>query len=153
MRMKHYAALFAFIAAFAMSAVAANFFKIEKGAIVWWNEAKTAQKINKLLTADVGNGQERALGQDYIGATLNYTEEMETLDDSNLPTDFRWAWREHKRAWRVQSNLLLNANRYRSSDRLKMMWVRNNDEISRTWYKVLEVAKKHKAEIPDGAYE
>ena len=150
--MKHYAALFAFIAAFAMSAVVANFFKIEKGALVLWNEARTAQKINELLTADVANGQRRDLSKDYIGTTLNYADEMETLDDSNLPADFRWAWREHKRAWRIQSNLLLNAGRYRSNEGLQRAWTRNNDEINRTWYRVLNVAREHKAEIPAGAY-
>lgn len=153
MRTKHYAALFAFIAAFAMAAVVANFFKVEKGAVVLWDDAQTAQKINELLTADVANGQTRALDTDYTGAVLSYANEMETLDDANLPADFRWAWREHKRAWRAQSNLLLNAERYRSRERLRIMWVRNNDEISRTWYKVLEIAEKHNAQIPDGAYD
>lgn len=153
MRMKQYAALFAFIAAFSMAAVAANFFKVEKGALVLWDETKSAQKINELLTADIANGQKRAFDEDYIGAVLSYTDEMERLDDSNLPSDFRQAWREHKRAWHVQSNLILNAGRYRSNDRLQMMWVKNNDQISRTWEKVLRIAKEYNAEIPDGAYD
>lgn len=152
MRMKHYAALFAFIAAFAMSAVAANFFKVEKGALVLWDETRTAQKINELLTEDVANGHERDLSADYIGTTLNYTDEMENLDDANLPADFRRAWREHKSAWRVQSNLLLNVRQYRSNESLQRAWKRNNDEITRTWYKVLQIAKEHNAEIPAGAY-
>lgn len=150
--MKHYAALFAFIAAFAMAAVAADFFKIEKGSLVLWNETKTAQKINELLTADVNNGEARTREQDYAGATLRYVDEMETLDDSNLPADFRWAWREHKRAWRNQSNLILKARSYRSEESLRRAWSRNNDNINRTWFKVLEKAEKHNALIPDGAY-
>jgi len=152
MRMKQYAALFALFAAFAMSVGAAHFFKVEKGAVVLWDETKSAQKINELLTADVANGQQRAFDEDYVGAVLDYTDGMESLDDSNLPSDFRRAWRDHKRAWHLQSNLILNAGRYGSNDRLQMMWARNNSEISRTWDKVLQIAKEHNAEIPEGAY-
>lgn len=152
MRTKHYAALFAFIAAFAMAAVVANFFKLENGSLVLWDETKTAQKINELLTADIANGQERAFSEDSLGATLNYADEMEALDDSNLPADFRRAWREHKRAWRIQANLISNAGRYRTDESLQRAWMRNNKEITRTWYRVLNTAKEHKAEIPAGAY-
>lgn len=151
MRMKQYAALFALFAAFAMSIVAAHFFKVEKGAVVLWNETKSAQKINRLLTEDVANGQERAISEDYAISTIGYAEEMETLDDANLPTDFRRAWRDHKRAWRIQSNLLFNAGNYRSDDKFQRAWTKNNNEISRTWLRVLKIAEQHNAEIPAGA--
>lgn len=152
MRTKHYAALFAFIAAFAMSAVAANFFKIEKGTLVLWDDAKTAQKINELLANDIANGQERDFNEDYLGATISYADSMESLDDSNLPADFRRAWSAHKKAWRVQSNLILNARKYRSNAGLQRTWTRNNDNINRTWFKVLKVAKEYQSEIPAGAF-
>lgn len=169
MKTKHYTALFAFVATFAISATVAGFFKIEQGAFVLWDETKTAQKITELLSKDIANGRERILNEDYAITTLSYVDNSESLDDSNLPSDFRQAWRAHMKAWRSHSDFLNNtpryvevsahrtANEYRtaneSSRRVRKLFSQNVNEINRTWSKVLKIAEKHGAEIPAGAYQ
>lgn len=153
MKTKHYTALFAFVATFAISATVAGFFKIEQGAFVLWDETKTAQKITELLSKDIANGRERILNEDYAITTLSYVDNSESLDDSNLPSDFRQAWRTHMKAWRNHSNFLIEGRNYKSNAQIRRIWSKNTNEINRTWLKVLKIAEKHGAEIPAGAYQ
>lgn len=159
MRTKRYTALLAFVLTFAMSAVIANFIKVEKGTVILWNDAKSAQKITELLTQDIANGRDRMLLEDatsldeYAISTLSYVENSESIDDSNLPADFQRAWRIHMRAWRNHSNFLLNGRIYSSNVRFSRVWLKNTREINDSWDRVLQIAQKHGAEIPAGAYE
>lgn len=152
MKTKHYSALFAFTAAFAVSAVIAQFFKVEQGAVVFWNETKTAQKITRLLEQDIANGRERTSSRDYVITTLAYVDNSESIDDANLPSDFQRAWRRHMKAWRNHSDFLIEGRGYRSKAQTERVWLKNVNEINRTWLRVLEIARKHHAEIPADAY-
>lgn len=150
MKTTNYIALLIFVAAFGFSAVIANFVKIEQGSLVLWNDARTAQKISALLRQDVEGGQDRNINEDSVVATLNYTTRSENLDDVNLPRDFQRAWRAHMRAWRREANFLTGTRNYSGRQALYIRQ-RNSYEINRTWKKVLQSAKEHGAEIPEGA--
>lgn len=157
MKTKHYTALFAFVATFALSAVIASFLKIEQGSLTLWTEAQSRQKIGVLLAEDVANGQKRDnfVGRDfndYSIKVMRYVNQMENLDDANLPADFQRAWRIHVRAWRNHSFFLMNARNYGSEQRTRAIWQRQSDEINNSWYRVLKIAEKYDAEIPANAY-
>lgn len=152
MNTKHYSALFAFVAAFTFSAVIASFFKVEQGTLVLWDDSKTAQKITRLLEQDIAHGRDRAVNEDYAITTLAYVDNSESLDDSNLPSDFRRAWRAHMRAWRNHSDFLIDGKGYKSRAQIERRWTKNVNEINYTWKRVLLIAKEHGAEIPEDAY-
>lgn len=151
MKTKHYTALFAFVATFALSAIIASFFTVEAA----YSKTETAQKITALLEQDVSNGTQRndfAYLEEYALEVTDYVAQMDAIDDSNLPADFQNAWRDHKEAWHNHS-VFLNEERYEMSKRdLRYIFQQHSDEIARTWYKTLRIAKQHGAAIPPNAY-
>lgn len=149
MKTTNYIALLAFVAALGFSAVIANFVKIEQGSLVLWSDARTAQKISAILREDVASGENRNINENPVAATLDYTARSESLDDANLPRDFQQAWRAHLRAWRKEANFLRMGNF--SGRNAEYIRQRNSYEINRTWIRVLQSARKHGAEIPEGA--
>jgi hypothetical protein len=116
------------------------------------------EDILNLLDQDIYNGQLRSEAyararQDnwednnlvhYAESVNDYVDASSSLDDSDLPRDFQSAWQQHLSAWRDYSDFL-NQIKYLSKDELKEMNAsqtldRQNDEISRTWYKVIRIA-------------
>lgn len=151
MKTKHYTALFAFVAAFALSALITNFFAAE----AVYSKAETAQKITALLEQDIANENQREVFADfeeYAAKIADYTAKMDEIDDSNLPADFQNAWRDHKKAWRDHSVFLSEESYEISKRNFRYIWQKQSDEINRTWYKTLRIAKKHGAAIPPNAY-
>ena len=135
------------------------------------NDSSTAGKISALIRADKENGRasERSaieMREGYMSPFSNpafpaYTEAVEQyVDDSSsmrtrrLPEDFQTAWREHMKAWRDYSEFL---NRMKnssvrsrwSSDEFHDIDAFHNREISRTWYKVLQIGETYGADVSE----
>ena len=122
----------------------------------------TAQEISSLLTQDIANGEEMdevcqstdSLSE-YSETVSNYVSASESIEDVNLPPDFRFAWQAHMNAWRRHADFLKLSSYPReniSKNQFSRTFARQNDEIQRTWFTVLNVAGKYDAVIPPNAY-
>ncbi|HEX8736891.1 MAG TPA: hypothetical protein VF721_16275 [Pyrinomonadaceae bacterium] len=180
MRSKAVLSIIAFLAAFGISVAVtprqsnltvAPF--VKKGCA----QTETARKITALLSRDLENGRvrnekiesfksydisRRAYLVNFVIATDQYADDSASIDDSDLPQDFKTAWREHMRAWKNQSDLL---NEYAFVSRKRggndsdeeigfpqKQYSEQDKEISATWYKVLRVARSYDAYVPPEAY-
>lgn len=125
-------------------------------------DSRTAMQISLFLQQDDDNGRlmEANIKNDpsparYAEAVSRYVSHSEELEDVNLPPDFRYAWHEHLEAWRAQAEFLQASD---LSDEAILdaeflgTYRRQNAEIRRTWFDVLDVAEKYGAAIPEGAY-
>ncbi|CAN5144032.1 hypothetical protein BH20ACI1_BH20ACI1_09000 [soil metagenome] len=134
------------------------------------------KSISDFLAQDVSNGYERDVdvrslfregistkdvytSSAYKQIINEYTEKSKDLDDSGLPSDFQAAWRDHVAAWSDHANFL---NQSRTHCKMKKImrddgeFVRTfeeqDTEITRTWFKVLSVARQHGVFIPRNYY-
>jgi hypothetical protein len=133
-------------------------------------ESETARKITNLINQDVENGRvrdrkinvydesERSPANKFSNFALavnGYADDSAYIDDSDLPGDFRSAWRRHMQAWRTHSDYLNEINDSPEKVRRSVYsrkYAEQNKEISDTWDEVLSVALKYNASIPAGAY-
>lgn len=121
----------------------------------------TSNQISAFIQRDVDNGQEMDIVAqyspslfEYSQAVQQYVDSSESMEDVNMPPDFRFAWREHMNAWRAQSDFLNSHYSRNVFDKKEFfrIYTNQNDEIKKTWFNVLEVAKKYNAIIPENAY-
>ncbi len=122
---------------------------------------QTAQEISSLLEQDIENGQQiDALNPssmtlfEYSAVVGDYVDASESIEDVNLPPDFRFAWQAHMTAWRRHADFL-NINSLSSNDldeTESRRYASQSLEIRRTWFKVLDIGKKYGAVIPPNAY-
>lgn len=134
------------------------------------------KSVSDFLAQDVSNGFERDTyiqflfykdlskheiytSSEYKKIINQYTERSENLDDSGLPADFQAAWRDHVAAWREQTNFLnqsrTHCNMYKhasSDEEFFRAFTQQDDEITRTWFRVLSVARSHGVSIPRNYY-
>jgi hypothetical protein len=149
MNMKHITSLTTFALAFAVSVTIAGFFQVKVS-------KSTAQKITQVLAQDIANGNARTAkrcrkpANDLAVRTQDYVNASTSIETIGLPNDFQSAWKKHMEAWRNHSNFL-NSVDSMDSNTLEIDQY-NTDEINRTWWEVLRIARKHGAEIPAGAY-
>jgi hypothetical protein len=148
MNTKHITALVTFALTFAVSVTIAGFFQVKVN-------SSTATKITQVLTQDIQNGSSRSYSSrasidEMALKTQEYVDASQSLDTSDLPDDFQAAWNRHMKAWRIQSNFL-NSLDFVDSDAIELDTY-NTNEINRTWWEVLRMARKHGAKIPAGAY-
>jgi hypothetical protein len=133
-------------------------------------ETATARKITNLLSQDIDNGRLRdekinSFGRDdmsrrayLVNFTIvinQYADASASIDDSDLPRDFKAAWRDHMRAWQKHSSFLerVSDSSARVPDsNFSLAFTEQNKEISETWFEVLRIARKYDAYIPAGAY-
>lgn len=128
-------------------------------------------KIKSLLKRDIRNGDLRdeqiyqlrndgiesdstIYREGYSNSINEYYLNSSSLDASNLPDDFRYAWKEHMDAWKVQTEYvksLQSENYEEDADTAVRTYFDNSDEISRTWYQVLRIAQRYGVEI-DSTY-
>ena len=164
--MKYITALVAFSVAFGFSVLLVgvpqrNFafqtFRIQA-------DTETGRQISFLLQQDEDNGRERDTNYrcasssstvEFSKAVNQYVRHSEAIDDAHLPTDFRYVWQTHMKAWRTQADFL-RQNNLSSEKILRAEFLRTyryqNAEINRTWFDVLEVAREYGAVIPRKAY-
>lgn len=182
MRSKAVLSIIAFLAAFGISvavtprAAQSTVSPYEKRSCA--AQSETALRITKLLSQDIENGRlrdrkiesfgidgisRRAYLVNFVAATDEYADASASIDDSDLPQDFKNAWREHMTAWKNQSDFL-NEYTYvshRQGDGIgsgegsafpRRQYGEQNRQISDTWYKVLRIARSYNAYIPADAY-
>lgn len=173
MRSKTAISIIAFLAAFGISVALtprpvkptfAPYFK------TGCTETANARKITNLLEQDIENGlvrdrkingydeSERSSAGKFANFALavnGYTNASLGIEDGDLPSDFKTAWRRHMRAWRNHSDYLNEINASSGKNRrgaYSRKYSEQNKEISDTWDEVLNVARKYDADIPAGAY-
>lgn len=162
MKTKHILALVTFVATFVFSsALVALLFPqpVKQVRNVVFNKGcktTTAQRIFQLLQSDINNGSTRrdweSNQRSLAARTEDYVSASERLSYEDLPMDFQAAWQKHIQAWRKQANLYntLDSDEF-EDEAIERMSNRNTDEINRTWYEVLRIARQHGAMIPQGA--
>ena len=125
----------------------------------------SANQITAFINRDVYNGREHTRIIDrilrdtprvfehseypeYINAVNSYVETFPAMDVSEMPRDFRLAWRKHTKAWRDYSAFM-------SDSEGSLYWAGTNSkeyidretaytsEIESTWYEVMRSARKH----------
>lgn len=181
MRSKAVLSIIAFLAAFGISvAVTPRQSKPSIAPYVSRGCAKTetARRITNLLSQDIENGRRRdrridSLSEvrgdelpygptnsfaDFATAINQYVDASASIDDSDLPRDFKAAWRRHLKAWENHSDFLnevkgaaqkRNDSNYGFSRKEYREQIR---EISETWSEVLRVARTYDTYVPVGAY-
>jgi hypothetical protein len=172
MRSKAVFSIIAFLAAFGISvAVTPRASKSNVAPYVKRSCAQTesARKITNLLSQDIENGRLRdeqidSFGRDDISrraylvnfeiAIDQYADASASIDDSDLPRDFKMAWREHMRAWEKHSDFLetISSSPKVPDGNFSRVYSEQTKEISETWFEVLRIARKYDAYIPAGAY-
>lgn len=134
------------------------------------NNRSAHRKIVNLLRQDIANGERRfrrlpanGLAETskhavYTQVVNQYVNDSESIDDSDLPQDFQAAWRDHMSAWRTHAEYLQKIqdfaaeNEFNLTDRRVLRKYRKqNDEISRTWYKALRIARSY-GDLPSDIY-
>ena len=179
MKFKHILAIIAFFATFIFSVLLigvpvkkTSCFTRNFSSAAHTHNRTTQRKITNLLKRDIANGDFRDLNirassdfysDDTFGIPSNYVDEVEDyvsqseqLNDADLPYNFQNAWREHMRAWREHADFLETSQtsclmRSLDSDDIRRVYLSQNAEITKTWHKVLRVAKSHGAAIPANA--
>lgn len=132
-------------------------------------KSATAVKIENFIRTDVRNGSIRdqklrsqtysEMKSDdenyslfYADAMKDYWNASSKLNAREFPRDFQIAWKNHMQAWQDYNEFLSETNE--NQDRNVMSYEefraadnRYNDEIDRTWYKVLRIARTYGAEV------
>lgn len=152
MKLKFITAVVAFSITFGFSTVLAGLFSPNN---------QTAQKISLLLQQDIANGQamdgtyQSVFSIEFAEAVGEYTDNSQAIDDTNLPADFRFAWRNHMQAWRAHADFLNRGGCLRksmSAEEISQIIIEQKYEINTTWMTVLRIARRHEAVIPYNAY-
>lgn len=120
------------------------------------------KKVVSLLRRDIRNGEVRRYEinqlfnnaerstefsvEIYAEYVQEYVDKSQSMNDYDLPADFRASWRTHMKAWRDYSNFL---NKLKRSDmnpnysEFIEMDREYSREINRTWYKTLRIGKQY----------
>lgn len=172
MRSKDIVSIIAFISAFAVSAALASLF-IDKSQYTNYNiytarnypvcqyGDQACKDILSFLLRDIRNGQTRQANYDYslsekgnvspkyAETVAEYADASGSMNDSNLPSDFQSAWREHMSAWRDYSDFLNEVSENKIADekfdRLEDKYIR---DINKTWAAVLKIGRGYGASSP-----
>jgi hypothetical protein len=123
---------------------------------------RTGLEITSLLEQDIANGEESAeiyrsgaSLSEYAESVGNYVDASESIEDVNLPPDFRFAWQAHMNAWRRHADSLKSHGFSREEFYERDFFLNYSNqsaEIERTWFNVLNIGKKYGAVIPPNAY-
>jgi murein L,D-transpeptidase YcbB/YkuD len=131
--------------------------------------SSTAFEIESFIQSDIRNGKmrdQKLRSQDYSemksdseNYSIFYAETMREywsdsskLDARDFPRDFQVAWKNHMQAWQDYADFLAdtkeNQNRNVMSEaEFRAADDRYNNEINRTWYKVLRIGRTYGAEV------
>lgn len=125
------------------------------------SDHRVRHKISAFLERDVRNGrlrdrqilrnfrEQRSLGaepqvKDYFLYVNEYYNDSSSMNDSYLPEDLRYAWREHMKAWRSDAELLSQAARGEiTEEHFRMKKEESSQEITDTWFQVLRIAERY----------
>ena len=133
------------------------------------NYGRTSADIESLLNQDIQNGQDRRMEMDsvldrddsfsevspvefadFADAVSEYADKSASLDDTNLPQDFRAAWQAHMNEWREHADFLekLKQPSFKkkfSAEKIAKIDGNQSHKINVTWYKVLRIAESYNA--------
>lgn len=126
------------------------------------NFDQTAFEMQRLIIQDELNGtkrdssvlkldlskQDQATISKYSNQVDRYLIKSTSIDDSNLPDDFRASWQNHMRAWKDYSKFLNERNESKvkiSDSEFSDLESKFDQEISRTWYETLRIARGYGA--------
>ena len=152
MKMKFITAIVAFSITFGFSTVLAG---------LLGENNQTAQRISDLLKQDIANGQQMDeiyqsnSSFEFAEAVNEYVNSSQAIDDTNLPSDFRFVWRTHMEAWRAHADFLIRTDCMRkrmSAEETSRVTIEQKYEIITTWMNVLRIARRYGAVIPSNAY-
>jgi hypothetical protein len=168
MRSKTIISILAFAVAFGFSTYFASFFlpeSVESQTFYYENTHISTQpdsEIMSFLRRDISNGNERISsyfdsGNEHhevspenclahkAASVKFYSEKSASMDATELPKDFRAAWRKHMKAWRDYSNFLDKSAKSSNldSEDFNEKSAEFNDEISSTWNDVLDIGESY----------
>ncbi len=173
MRSKNIISTVAFVSAFVFSAAFASLFINESQPASFESYAisnvrtascsaddKTCTDITALLIQDIRNGDRRNSRYDYsfddedanvsvrrAESVVLYSAASRDMEDSHLPSDFRAAWRDHMKAWRVYSEFLTKVSQTKiEDDKFENLESEYVYDINKTWAKVLKIGRGYGAE-------
>lgn len=123
---------------------------------------QTAHEIERLISQDERNGtarnssivrmdlshQDPSAISKYSRSVSRYVQKSSSINDSNLPSDFREAWQSHMNAWANYSEFLnerRDSKSKMSDEGFNSVETRLDKEISRTWIETLRIAKAYGA--------
>lgn len=129
-------------------------------------------KIDRLIKRDVRNGDLRDMKvrklyksegyaspiykAEYRKVITDYYIKSSSINDSNLPEDFKYAWREHMNAWKKQTqylnSLTIDDSYSEDVDVAVKRYSDNTNEINSTWYQVLRIAERYGVNINSRYY-
>jgi hypothetical protein len=126
------------------------------------NIDQSAYDIWRLISQDELNGtmrdssvikmdlstQDKVAIATYAKQVDRYLIKSTSLDDSRLPSDFRAAWQEHMKAWENYSEFLNKRNESKaavSNEEFNNLEQKYDEEISRTWFETLRIARSYGA--------
>lgn len=123
---------------------------------------QTCYNIERLIYQDISNGRVRDLDTLSLNSTNTdsllftqytefvneYVDKSQSMDYSDLPSDFQNAWKRHMKAWRDYSNFLNKQNN--SLQKMNNSEFNEYDkefslEINRTWSKTLCIGRSYGA--------
>jgi hypothetical protein len=170
MKAKNILSIAAFFTAFAVSAAIASLFipantTDHRATSCFTNHSTsaTANRITAFINRDVYNGREhtriiyRILRDtprvsehssypEYVSAVNAYVETFPSMDVSEMPRDFRLAWRKHTKAWRDYSAFISSEKSvtvYGYYGDFELTEAAYTQEIDETWDEVINIARKH----------
>lgn len=108
------------------------------------------QKIRSIEGIYTMSDAERYSNDTYRQAINDYYIKSSSMDDSDLPSDFQYAWRKHMQAWQQQTAYLNSINYDSDSDYSR--YADNTAEINETWFQVLRISERYGVEIPPSYY-
>lgn len=122
------------------------------------------RNIEKLIYQDISNGQlrnrdTRGLNlsndgylpiEEYTEFVNEYVDKSQSMDDSELPLNFKKAWRKHMKAWQNYSNFLnkqQNSSNKLNDSEFNEFEKEFNSEINRTWHRTLQIGRSYGANV------
>jgi hypothetical protein len=168
MKMKFIAAIVAFSATFFFSILLVGFPKTNYSLQHQCSNQKL-HRVTSLLQQDIAFGHKRDAqayslyrrndsstsiytSTEYAEIVTEYVRNSESLDDTTLPQDFRFAWRNHMKAWHEHATFLNQAEEsffnedINRSEFFEVFWMQDQ-EITDTWRKVEVVGRKYGANV------
>lgn len=130
---------------------------------------QVSDQITNFLSRDVANGRfrnrtfQRHLSEGYSreynsyvafeeSAVRDYVDASSSMDDSVLPADLRYAWREHMDAWKTHLSVLGKGSIESRSmpgccdEAFSIRYRTTSRKINSTWYQVLRIAERYGAD-------
>jgi hypothetical protein len=126
---------------------------------------QTQQNISSLISRDIRNGRERDCkakklydsgeSENSIYASAEYAEIIddyvsasESIDDTNVPPDFRSAWHNHMKIWREHADFLNQEKEFsawrKTDDNETLQTISDQErEIEDTWREVILTGRKY----------